>query len=311
MSVAAIVLPVFALIALGYVSARWRWLSEAAQKGLAEFATTLAIPALLFRTVANPTGAAGSPLAIWAAFFGALLIVWGMATLATRAALRRPLDDSAAIAMTSTYGNTVMMGIPLCLSMYGDAAAAPIAIILSIHTLLLWGGATLHHQWVTRADGGGRVGRLLVDVFVSLIRNPLIMAILAGVAWRTTGLGLAPLPEKTLALLAQAGIPAALVALGTSLAGFAIKGQGPTLSLVLVLKLLVMPALAALIGLMLALPPVALGVVIVFAAMPAGANAFLFAAKVERAVNSTSGAVALGTLLSIATVSAIVAWLTR
>ena len=47
------------------------------------------------------------------------------------------------------------------------------------------------------------------------------------------------------------------------------------------------------------------------AAMPAGANAYLFATKVDRAIHSASGAVALGTLLALFTVSGLVALLPR
>ena len=115
--------------------------------------------------------------------------------------------------------------------------------------------------------------------------------------------------DKTLQLLGQAGVPAALVALGTGLVGFAIKGQGPTLATVIALKLVIMPIIAAGLIWLAGLPTAVAGVVLIFAAVPSGANAYLFASKVDRAVNSASGAVALGTMLSLVTVSAIVAWL--
>ena len=54
------------------------------------------------------------------------------------------------------------------------------------------------------------------------------------------------------------------------------------------------------------LPPVAAGVVVLFAAMPAGANAYIFAMRYQRVVNSASGAVALGTLLSAASAVALI-----
>ncbi len=308
MSVVTIVVPVFALIAIGYAAARWRFMSESAQKGLAEFSATLAILALLFRTIAGAAALPVSPIKIWLAFFGALAITWLLSAVVTRLLLRRPAIDVASIAMTSTYGNTVMLGIPLCLSVFGDDAAGPIAVILSIHSALLWGSGTLQHQWLARRTTTSN-GTLLAGILGELIRNPLILAIIAGGLWRLSGLGIAPVPDRILALLGQAGIPTALVALGTSLAGFAIKGQGPTLVTVILLKLLLMPVIAAALSMALGLAPAAAGVVILFAGMPSGANAYLFAAKVDRAVNSASGAVALSTLLSLATISIMVAWL--
>lgn len=310
MTVANIVLPVFVLIALGFVAARFGWLSEAAQKGITEFSATIAIPTLLFRTVSSGTAMQTSPVRIWIVFFAALALTWLTAMMIGRFVLRRPSADHTSIAMTSTYGNTVMLGIPLCLSVYGDAAAAPIAVILSIHTAILWGTATLQHQWLARSAATG-AGSLALTLLKELSRNAIIVGIALGVLWRLSGLTLPLVADRSLALIAQAGIPTALIALGTSLAGFAIAGQGPTLATVVVLKLIAMPLFALLFGHALGLPPVPLGVVVLFAAMPAGANAYLFAAKVDRAVHSASGAVALGTALSVVTVGVLVAALPR
>lgn len=51
MATMLIVAPVFALIAAGYASVLFRFVSEGAHKGISEFAFSIAIPALLFRTI--------------------------------------------------------------------------------------------------------------------------------------------------------------------------------------------------------------------------------------------------------------------
>jgi malonate transporter and related proteins len=62
-----------------------------------------------------------------------------------------------------------------------------------------------------------------------------------------------------------------------------------------------MPAAVFVLARMLDLPPLAAGVVVLFAAMPTGANAYIFAVQYQRLVNPVSGAVALGTLLAAVT----------
>jgi len=306
MHVLTIVLPIFALIAVGYMSARVGYLSETAQKGLNEFTFNLAMPALLFRTIASTGAVLEAPVRLWLAYFGTVALLWVAATLATRLLLRRPATDSAAIAMTTVYGNVVMIGIPLCFALLGDKAAAPLAVILSIHTPILWFAGILHHQW-SASDAGRHPLTVAGELLSALARNPLIIAILAGGLWRMTGLGITPSLDNVLKLLGQAGIPCALVVLGASLVRFAIKGQTGTLSTLLVLKLVVMPAVAWLIAVhWLALPHAAATVAVIFAATPAGANAYLFAERMGRVVNSTSGAVALGTLISAITITALV-----
>lgn len=310
MSVLAIVVPVFVLIAIGWGAVHFRRISEGGQKGIAEFAFSFAVPALLFHTIATSKALTVSPTSLWLVYFGALFTTLVIAVVATRVLLRRPAIDAASIALTSTYGNVVMLGIPLCLATLGAEAAAPMAVILSVHTPILWGVGTVLHQWLAH-DGTEPLPSVIAKLARDLARNPLIVAIVLGGLWRLTGVALPDVLAKSLALIGQAGVPCSLVALGMSLTNFAIKGQGPTLATVIVLKLLVMPVLVALAASVAGLPPVATGVAILFAACPSGSNAYLFAAKVERAVNSASGAVALGTALSAATTAVVVALLSR
>ena len=72
------------------------------------------------------------------------------------------------------------------------------------------------------------------------------------------------------------------------------------------LKLLATPAAAFVLAKLLGLPPVAAGVIVLFAAMPTGANAYIFAVQYQRLVNPVSGAVALGTLLAAVTLPVVV-----
>jgi predicted permease len=311
MSAILIVVPIFALIAVGYATARAGYLSDNAQKGIAEFAFNFAMPALLFRGIA--TAAPGQPGSAWivAAFFGGVAVVWALASFATRVVLRRPAIDMPTIAMTSCFGNIVMIGIPLALSVVGEAAAAPMAALLSIHTPLLWLVGTLHQQVVEqqRRRSAAAIAR---DIARELVRNPLLIAIAGGAVWRLTGVALPVSVDSTLALLGAAGVPCAQVALGATLTRFAIKGQLPTLAVVLILKLLVMPAVVYVLAVyVFRLPRIAAEVALIFSAMPAGANSFLFAERTQRVVNSASGAVALGTLFGAITSTLLIAALPR
>lgn len=301
-----IVAPVFGLIALGFLLARFSVVSAATGAGLSEFVFTVAVPALLFRMMVTAAPAEGaSPFALWGAFYGAVAITWGLAILATWLLLRRPARDGAAISMGSCFGNIVMLGIPLALDRFGAEAATPLALILSISSPVLWFAGTLHIELASRR-GEVSIGALLKDLIVSLLKNPIILGLLAGLAWRATGLGLHPIPDKMIALLGQAAVPAALVALGLGLTAFELKGQVATIVVICVLSLVAYPAIAwALAYHVFALPPLWAGVAVLLAACPPGANAYLFATRYDAATGSISAAVALGTVLSMFSVTAI------
>lgn len=302
-AVVATVAPVFGLIALGYLLVRTRLLSEASGQGLSEFVFTVAVPALLFRMMATVETPQVSPFGLWGSYFGAAAVVWIAAVLVTRFVLRRPAADGAAIAMGGAFGNIVMLGIPLALDRFGAEAATPMALIVSLSSPLLWFVATLHIESVGRR-GGASWAIMLRDLAVSLLRNPIILGVLAGTAWRLTGLGIHEIPDKTITLLGQAAVPVALVALGTSLTAFEIRGQIATMTAICLLSLVLMPAVCWLLAVgVFGLPPVWAGVAVLFAACPTGANAFLFASRYGVATGSVSGAVALSTTLSVVTIS--------
>ncbi len=302
-----IVVPVFALVAIGFICARTKLFSETAYRGLSEYAFTIAMPAQLFRT----TAAAGAPgldtFSLWGAYFGTIAVVWLLAVLLTRLVLKRPDADGVSIAMSATYGNVVMIGLPLSVAAFGEAVLVPIALILSLNTPLLWLAGTLNMEWAERKPGA-TLGSILKSLAHDLSRNPLILSILAGVAWGITGLGIYAPIAKVLDLLSMSGVPCALVALGASLIKFRIDGQVPTLSALIILKLFVMPVVAWVLAYkVFTLPALSAVAVVILAAMPAGANSFLFATRYNRVVNSASGAVALGTALSLFTAAALLA----
>jgi hypothetical protein len=304
--VVLIVAPVFGLIALGFLLGRFGVMSDDAGKGLTEFVFSIAVPALLFRMmVTADTGADASPFALWGSYYLSAAFIWILASLATKFILNRPARHGASIAMGSTFGNIVMLGIPLALDRFGAEAATPIAIIISISSPLMWSTGTLH---VELASERKQVtwGAQLKELLLNLAKNPLVMGLVAGLLWRWTGLGLHPIPDKMISLLAQVAIPGSLVAMGLGLTAFKLRGQVTTVTLICALSLIAFPALVWLMAFhIFALPPVWAGVAVLFAACPPGINAFLFASQHDAATGSVSAAVALGTVFSIISVTII------
>ncbi len=303
-----IVVPVFGVLGLGFAAARANYLSDGSGRAIAEFAFKVAMPALLFKAMLAIGPLPGSPWKLAASYVATIVIVWTIATVATRLLLGRPAIDAPSIAMGATFGNTVMLGIPLAMTAFGSEAAAPIVLLVSIDTPLLWIIATLHIEFVRRNKGASTNASLnaLRQVLLDLIRNPIVVPLILGTLWRFTGLGITPMLDRLLDVLAGAAVPAALFSLGLSLSAYDIKGQTATLSLIVILKLVVYPIIAlALATAVFDLPPLWTSILLLFAAMPVGANAFLFATRYERAVNSVSASIAVSTAIAVVTIAII------
>lgn len=309
LDIIALIAPVFGLIGLGFLAAKGRLLDAPAPRVLALFGYKIAMPALLFRAMAGVGEVPVSPLWLALTYIAGIAATWILAVLATRLVLRRPAEDAPAFAMGACFSNGVMLGFPVILLALGPEAATPMAFLATCETVLLWIFGTLHMGLVTREKG--RAGlRALGAVLLDVARNPLILALAAGLAWSTTGIAIPAIPARLIDLLAGAAIPVSLFALGMSLAAYEFRGQASSVATLCVLKLVLYPALAFWLATeVFQLPRIWAGALVIYVAMPVGANAFIFAARYDRAVGSISAAVAVSTVLSVVTVTLALAFL--
>jgi len=300
------VLPVFGMIVLGYGFTRGRIFDAAAGRGISLFVFNVAIPALLFKTVATMEPQQAAPWGLWLAFFGGLAVTWVAAALVSRVVPSLNISGGAAASMAAGFGNLALLGTPLALSHFGQQVAIPLGMILSIHAPILWFAAVLHRA-LFQTQQTFAIGRTAKDLFRSLATNAIVLGLLAGTLWRTTGLGLHPVFGSMLDMLAAASVPTALFALGVSLAGYSLKGSWSGMFAVIALKMVLMPVLVfVMVRYVVSIPPLWAQVAVLFAAMPTGANAFLFSQRNEEAVAAVSGAIALGTALAAISASILI-----
>ena len=291
------------MIVLGYGFARVNIVDATAARGISQFVFNVAIPALLFRTVATMEAQEAAPWGLWIVFFGGLAATWIVTALVSRAAASLSPSGGAAASMAAGFGNLALLGTPLALAHFGTSAAVPLGMILSVHAPILWFAATMHRELARHSSrfSFARTGR---ELFLSLATNAIVLALIAGSLWRLTGFGLHPVPSRMLEMLSDASVPTALFALGLSLAGYSLRGQWGGMFALIGLKMVLMPVLVFLaVRYFVALPPLWAKIAVLFAAMPTGANAFLFAQRNDEAVPAVSGAIALGTGLAAISMS--------
>ena len=97
-------------------------------------------------------------------------------------------------------------------------------------------------------------------------------------------------------MLSQAASPAALFAMGMSVNRYGVLGGARSALVIGGAKLILLPlAVYALSTWVFGLPPLWTGVATIFAAMPTGINAYLFATRYQTGVAATSSAIGLST----------------
>lgn len=300
-----IVLPLFALIACGYLFARLGLIGDAGLKGLTRFVLYLAIPALLFRSIAGGALHRHLELDVLVAYYLATFAVFGLGYALARFAYRRTARERPIFGLTTSFGNVVMMGTPVIYTAFGEAGMVPFLLIATFHSMLL---LTLATVFLESAEGHGGAGYLDAGrkAVSALLRNPVVLSILAGIAFGMTGWSLPRPVDRFAELLAGAAAPAALVALGGSLAAFRVAGElGQSLPAVAV-KALLHPLLAWLLAAQVfGLDALPVAVITIVAAMPTGATVFVMAREYESAVPAASTIVLISTSVSVLTLAAL------
>jgi len=134
-----------------------------------------------------------------------------------------------------------------------------------------------------------------------LLLNPILLGLMAGLAFRGLGAPYGGALRVIVDYLANAAVPCALVAMGLALRRYGLQADVKLTATIAALKLFVHPAAVYVLAhKVFTMPPVWSGVAVLFAAMPSGVNAYLFAERYRTGVALSSSAIALSTALSVA-----------
>jgi predicted permease len=287
---------VFTLVAIGYVLARRHVLREGAGEALGDFVVTVAIPALLFRTLSQADFGDVKPLALWTAYFTSIMLTWFVATLVIRRGFGRDARSGVVAGLSASFSNLLLLGLPVIFALFGQTGTETLSLILAIHLPIMMTASVILNERAEQLDGlrerQTNLATTLRRLLKSLVSNPLVLGILAGVIWRFLPFDLPEFLSQLIDRLAAVAGTLALISLGLSLHRFGIARNVPQAATMTVLKLLLMPSIATIVCMAIDLPPLQAHIVIVAAAMPTGINPYLLATRF-----GTGEAVASNTLL--------------
>jgi predicted permease len=307
-------LAIFCTVALGWAAGRLRWLGPAGtgsdpSRTLGNAAFYIFVPALLFRTTAR-LDLATLPWATLLAFFapvvGVMLAAYGLRRWQLRHTVAADLAEGEALAaepaaraVAVVFGNSVQVGIPVAAAVFGEAGLGIHIAVVSLHAMVLLTALTVLVELdIARARAQHEATAGLWRTVRTTVRNtlihPVVLPVLAGMAWHTLGIALPAPVDETLQLLGQAVAPLCLVLIGLSLAYLkpgGLRGAAGAATRISLAKLLALPAavLAVSHGLF-GLSGLPLQVVVLMAAMPTGSNALIFAQRYRshEAVSTTA-----------------------
>ncbi|OGB02046.1 MAG: transporter [Burkholderiales bacterium RIFCSPHIGHO2_12_FULL_69_20] len=281
-----LLLPDFALIVLGYLVCRHTALDRPVWDGAERLVYYLLFPCLLFISIVR------NPIRVddMVSLGGVGLAVVGTGVLLAYALAKAPGVDPmlhASGAQTAFRFNSYV-ALALAERLAGAPGVAWQALLMSMCVPV----CNVAAVWPLARQGGH-------GYLKELVKNPLILATLSGLAANLAGLQLPELASVTLSRIGAAALPLGLMAVGAGLRFGALR-EGPWLATGLMsIRHLALPAVGITLVLWLRLPPAQQAVIVAFAAMPTASSAYVLATRMGGNGGYVAGLVTVSTLLAM------------
>ena len=289
---------IFVVIGAGYVLAQRGIIGAGDQRLMFNrVAYWAASPALLFTTVATSDAATFiSPVVV--VVFIATAITMVVFWVISRLFFQADVPTRMAGAASASYFNSVNIGLPIAIYVIGDAAYMPPVLLMQmvIVSPIVIAGLTAD------PTSPGSRGRNVWEAVKSGLTAPVVVAPLLGLVFASMEWTLPDPVMAPLEILAGASIPMILMSFGASLRGGAVLSPGPDRPATItasILKLMVMPAIAWVIGALAGLEGSALYAAVILSALPTAQNVYNYTANFRAGETVARDTVFITTFLSL------------
>ena len=259
--------PIYGLIALGFAAVRTGYFDASHIGALSAFVIRICIPALVFAAVARGGGDGALGWNFMLGYAVASLAVVGIGAVAMRRFFGRPAPLSVILGLGMAASNSAFIGFPVASMVFGDAAIRVFAWIIVVENMIVIPLA------VTLADAVQSRGRSVVeavrDIGLGFLRNPLVVALAAGLLILAAGIELGEPVSRTLDMIVAVAPGVALFVVGGAVASYPLADVWGEVAAISAGKLVLHPL--AVWGALAILPGIEPGMVqmgVLFAAMP-------------------------------------------
>lgn len=291
MNFVELLLPNFALIGGGYLICRFTKLNRSVWTQVDAVVYYLFFPVLLFHAITKTHIDVGSASRLIAAG-------WLLAAATVALAMSAPhwpwlgsrinrRDHAASAQVGFRFNSFIALGIVG--QAMGDEGMLLLGVLIGVCVPVF----NMAAVWSMARHGN-------TNLLSQLKRNPLVWATTLGLAFNLMGLETPQWLQPTLSRLGQAGLVLGLMAAGAGMQLMDLK-QAKTLALaMLTVRHLGAPLVAAILVMILSLPPLEAKVLLIFAAVPTASSCYVLAAAMGYNGGLVAALVTLSTLAALA-----------
>lgn len=294
--------PVFGVILLGAILRKTRFYSEQFITGLSKLVYWVAIPSLLFISIAQADysgTAAGKIFLVLLIGMGACIVV---GYLVARVA-RCESHATGTFVQAAFRGNLVYIGLAVIIYSYGKdkaglamLAVAPLIVLYNVvAVIVLLGGRHM-----------GQKG-MIAKVLKGIVTNPLIIACLLGLVFNHLNWSVPVAIERTASAVGQIAMPSALLCIGGTLMGMQISGSAFQATLAALVKVAFAPLVGLVAAKLIGLNVMETQIALVFLAAPTAVTSHIVAERLGGDRSLSASAVAIASVLSFVSLAVVVA----
>lgn len=244
-AILTITFPIFALIGIGYGAVRAGLFAASDMKTLGKYVLNIALPALLFNTVATRDLNEVLNLGYVVVFALAGLLTIGVTYLWFTLQGTGPARRAIAV-MGSTCPNSGFLGYPVMLLVFPDLAGVVLALNMVVENFLLIPLCLIFLE-ASRDRQGKSLLRIAGGIILGVLRRPMVIGLMLGLLVMLSGLPVPQMITRLMEVLATSSSAIALFVIGGSLVGLPVVGQRSLAAQIVAGKLLVSPAMAGLV----------------------------------------------------------------
>ncbi|WP_114326549.1 AEC family transporter [Candidatus Colwellia aromaticivorans] len=315
MNIIAIISPLILVGLLGFICTKSRWLSREQLNTLSKFTFSISIPAFLFYQMAKADFSSDVSPQLFAAFYLPVLICYLIAWLInyyfyghkvnkkTEQSSHKNSAASAVFALSASYSNNVIVGLPVLLAVIGEQVIIIVFLIVTMHSAMLFTLTAVLAAKNTNKEKNKNKYFYWLGFIKHTLNNPLIISILTGLLVNILGISLPDFLQESLTLIGKPAITLALFTLGGSLTFYHVRKELTFISIACVSKLILLPILVYITThYIFSLQPLTITVLVILSACPTAVNAYLIALTHQQHQQTVAGTVVVSTLLSTITI---------
>ena len=289
--------PIFMMVVLGGILKYYGIIGQAFVDQASILVFKISLPILLgmsmirtdIATVFDPATIANASLSTFLVFI--------LLTLTASIFVKNPRDKGVYV-QGAFRGNLAIVGLALCVNLYGDAGIAKASIVMSILSLV-YNILSIYTLTTTLTDKKLN----LFSMIISMTKNPLIIGIVLGIMINLLHIPVHPVIMQTGDYLSQLTLPVALLCIGASLSFADMKDTKTVATIAVIAKLIVSPIIITCIAYLSGFSKMDLGIVFLMSSTPTAAASYIMVKAMKGNETLAANIIVMSTVASLFTVS--------